>query len=173
MKKEMQIEQARYLMDRYDRYLQAVDLKANIIAVYHFTIIGSVVFNYDDLKVLLGGSGEASVLFQLATIGVIAVSLISIIFLLLTIFPFLKSNTRKGKNHESLIFFKSVHEMGQKNFELKFSKQEDDDMIEDYRIQLFNLASGLSRKFKYLSTAGKISFLHLLIGIVLIIVELL
>lgn len=172
MKLEKQIEQARYQMDRYDRLLQMVDLKGNVIAVYHFTLIGSIVFNYGELKSLLNVTYDGNDSFFWVALAVILISLSSLIFIFLAIFPFLGSTTKKGKEHKSLIFFKSVYEMGQADFESKFSEQEEENLITDYKIQLFNLAKGLSAKFNNVRIAGHICYLHLLVGVILIIMKL-
>jgi hypothetical protein len=168
---EKQTEQARYLMDRYDRLLQMVDLKGNIIAIYHFTIIGAIVFNYEDLKKLLNVPCTSIDLFFWIVLGVIMVSLASLLFIFLAIFPFLESKTKKGKDQTSLIFFKAVYEMGQRDFELDFSKQNEEELIADYKTQLFNLAKGLSIKFANIKMAGHICYLHLLVGLILIVIK--
>jgi hypothetical protein len=173
MSTEKQIEQARYVMDRYDRLLQMVDLKGNILAIYHFTMIGALVFNYDDLKGLLNVTCNGVDVFFWVVLSVIAVSLVSLLFILLAIFPFLESKTKKGKDHKSLIFFKAVYEMGQKDFEKDFSNQSEEELIADYKAQLFNLAKGLTTKFANIKTAGHICYLHLLIGLMLLIIKIL
>jgi hypothetical protein len=173
MKIERQIEQARYLIDRYDRLLQMVDIKGNIIAIYHFTIIGAIVFNYDDLKILLNVLINDVDIFFWLVLSVILISLASLLFIFLAIFPFLESKTKKGKDHKSLIFFKAVCEMGQKNFETEFSNQSEEDLVADYKAQIFNIAKGLSMKFVNIKRAGHVSYLHLLVGVILIIIKIL
>jgi hypothetical protein len=173
MNTEKQLEQVRYLMDRYDRLLQMVDIKGNIIAIYHFTIIGAIIFNYDNLKSLLSIKfGDTDIFFWLV-VSVIVISLTSLLFIFLAIFPFLESKTKKGKDHKSLIFFNAVYEMGQKDFEADFSKQSEEELVADYKAQVFNISKGLSLKFGNIKIAGHISYLHLLVGLILIIIKIL
>lgn len=173
MNTEKQIEQARYLMDRYDRLLQMVDIKGNIIAIYHFTIIGAIVFNYDDLKRLLNAMSNGVDIFFWLVLSITLISLASLVFIFLAIFPFLESKTKKGNEHESLIFFKTVYEMGQKKFETEFSKQNEEELAADYKAQVFNIARGLTSKFDNIKIAGYICYLHLLVSLILIIIKVL
>lgn len=168
MNSEKQIEQARYLMERYDRLIQMVDLKGNIIAIYHFTLIGAIVFNYDDVKKLLNVTYNGLDVFHWLVLSVILISLGALLFIFFAIFPFLESKTKKGKDHKSLIFFKAIYDMGQKEFQADFSNQTEEGLAADYRAQLFNLAKGLAMKFSNIMIAGRISYLHLLVGLILI-----
>jgi hypothetical protein len=63
--------------------------------------------------------------------------------------------------------------MGQKDFETEFSKQSEEELVADYKAQLFNIAKGLSMKFANIKIAGHISYLHLLVGLILIILKIL
>ncbi len=178
MNKEDQLTQAKFLIDRYDKYLQVVDIKGNFLMAYHFFIVGGILLNYDNLNALFNNEGiywNWNVFKLVATLTIIN-SLASVYFILRAVYPFLKSKTSsKSKNSEikSLIYFGDVSTKKSETYIEELKNQSKKNNLKDVQEQAHALSVALTQKFKNIKTAGRLCYFHFVLAVLSIIYKLL
>lgn len=174
MKIERQIEQARYVIDRYDRYLQVIDIKGNFLMAYHFFIVGGLLINYADLQKSFGLCNTDIKLFKVLVLATCIISLVSLVIILLAVYPFLRANSKapsgkKKKEKMSLIFFGSVATMTFDKFYEQQTTRDEKELLKDFYSQSHTLAHALKRKFERIKYAGLLCYLHVFPAVIAII----
>ncbi len=160
------IEQIKFVIDRYDVYIESTQSKSNLYLALNTAILGGTL-------TLLTSSGASSfghaIIFTLGLVGLL--SLGSIILTLLAVTPYLDSDSGKGK---SVIFFKDVANTPYKDFHESFEDLKDGKLIKDLTCQAHSLAKGLKGKYGMLMYAGRlliIEFVLLFACIILFITQ--
>lgn len=183
MNKTDQIEQAKFLIGRYDSYFSVANIKGYYLMAYQFFILGTVVLNSNMLEALFSEADLSLCLYRWCVILIVGTSLLSITFVLISIFPFLQGSSFPRKKYHikgkkkyvdtdegySMIFFKSISSFKVEAFKSQFVKQTSAEMVEDYMNQVHSLSKGLSRKFKFLRYAGAMIYIHVALSFLLLI----
>lgn len=150
----MEKERLKYCIERFDSYFDSVNNKSNIVLGLCTLILGSLITGIPLVNEKIHFNTFVKIYYGL----LIGLSLFSMLLLILTSIPHLKSN---GK---SVHFFKSISEMGKSNFIIKSEKITKESELKDLRKQVYYLANGLSIKFKRLKIALVVLCIQMLLS---------
>jgi hypothetical protein len=162
------IEQIKFIIGRYDTYIESTQTKSNLYLALNTAILGGIITLLAALKIEDIGTAIIIILGFIALL-----CLISITFTLLAITPYLKSVSKKSN---SVVFFQDVSEMVYDEYYEKIEKISDSKMYKDLTCQSYSLAKGLKAKYNKLMYAGRIiilEFLCLFICVILLISKIL
>ncbi|SFE52259.1 Pycsar system effector family protein [Spirosoma endophyticum] len=148
MSDEELIEQARFIIGRYDHYYESVNTKGNLYLAINAILIGGIASSYSFLEQKLKFTSA----HNLVIAGVVILCAFSLGFTILAINPFTRSSSHPG--NVSLIFFGQVASLEYRYFARKFRKRSASLHLQDMLRQMHILSIGLSRKFKRLNYAG-------------------
>jgi hypothetical protein len=148
METHQKIEQARYLINRFDHYNDSINNKGAFYLSINTFIFGGLCVGYVTYCEKL----KQSVVFYPWVIGVAAIlltcCLASIFCTIVAITPYLKDN-HVNDDQPSLIYFGGISRYVCNDFLSKFSSQSEASMLTDCARQTHSLAKGLTRKFKW------------------------
>lgn len=160
----------RLILQRIDNFINSINTKGALIVAFNTLICGNIVAKYSDFKYLIEHN-QYPWIIQICLILIILVSLVSVFFVGLAVFPFLKSGNSSSEKYHSHIFFNSISEF--KTVE-KFLKSCDsytvESSLEDLKRQIYILSKGLKKKFKYIGWSMILFVLNLIIFFVLILI---
>lgn len=140
----MEKERLLLCISRYDHYYDSVNNKSNVLLSLGIFIVGGLVATYPSVmeKVVCNNWLH----FLMGTL--IALGVANLLILTWTSLPFLTSNKT------SLIYFGSIAGMPINDFVSRSSARTPDEELQDLRLQVHSLASGLRSKFKRIRIAG-------------------
>src|SRR5690606_32664837 len=110
--------------------------------------------------------------YKIAVLVVFILGVGSLVIVLLVIFPFLKSGNSSPDRYHSLIYFGSVNMFDDAlKYREALNTVEHQDFTDDLANQAFQLATGLRRKYRFLSWATALIFIQLglVLGILIVI----
>jgi hypothetical protein len=155
----MNIEHCRFSISRYDGYYDSINNKANVFLAINIFLIGGLFASLALLPNYLNIYSGAAFWILI----MLALNIASTLFTLIAIIPYSKTDGN------SLVYFGDIAEMKPSTFLKKFSAQQESELCEDLKKQIFYLAKGLGKKFKNLRIAGQLLFIEAIILIPLII----
>lgn len=141
---DIKIELLKKNIERFDHYISTTNTKSSIILAFNGIIVGSIFFKYD---VLIKMFEEPIWCLYSANILLIALgisSIISAVFAFRVINPFLESG--HNENYRSILFFKSIYEMGYEKYNQIIDNINNENLIHDLKKQSFQLARGMTNK---------------------------
>lgn len=141
------IEMLKYNISRFDHYYASVNFKSSFLVLGNITILGFLL-------------SENSISFYTGLIMFLI--LISLVFVLLAINPYLKQY--QGSN--SVLYFGDIAN-SESIFKNKVGTLSEEEYILDLKEQVYVLAIGLKKKFSYLN----VSIIVLTLNIVLLFVK--
>ena len=151
----MEKERLEFTINRFDHYYESVNNKANVVLGISTLIVGGLVAFYPTMsKGFDIGFWTYFIYFTMIGVGILI-----ILILIFASIPFLK------KSSDSLIYFKAISEMSQLNFVKKSEERTKDEEYLDLRHQTYDLASGLTAKFKKLRVVFILLVIQLIIAI--------
>lgn len=152
------IENVKFIIDRFDVYMESTQTKSNLYLALNTAILGGII-------TLAASSKPEDVtffsVFVLSSIAFLAVASITITLIAIT--PYLKSASDKS---ESVVFFQDVRNSTFDQYENKIKEMSEKNFLKDLTCQAYSLAGGLQLKYKKLFYAGRliiIEFILLLI----------
>ena len=146
-------DQSKFIMLRYDNYINGVNTKGNFLLVFNTFFAGLITANYNSI-ILKVASPCGIIVFKVLLVLFLICALIAIVKIFQAVYPFLKSGNSSKDAYHSLIFFQSVSEFeSSKAYREKFEAQKEEDLHSDLVNQSYELAVGLKKKFKYISDA--------------------
>lgn len=145
LSKNEKIDVLKYNISRFDHYYASVNFKSSFLVIGNITILGVILSSQDKL--------DNYILY--VHLLLIASSLI---FVLLAIRPYLKSN----KTDISVIFFEEIANSTKEKYSEKIKLLTQRKYIKDLNDQTYFLAKGLQRKFLYLNIAT-VSFIFTIV----------
>lgn len=148
MTNQEKYEHARFAIDRYDHYYDAVNNKGAFYIGLNTFMLGGLFAGFISLEELM----EKPAYLWIMLILFAGCSLMSSILTVIAIHPFVNTSRKKGKR--SLIFFASVAQYDQENFVEAFMQQDNSRITKDTVSQMWHLSKGLTRKFRLLKFAG-------------------
>lgn len=137
------------VLDRIDFYTNTVNVKAGFIIAFNTFILGSVGFKYSTLINSFNCKNIKLIITFILLVIVFGVGM-SIYKTFKAVYPFLDSGS-EDSSYKSLLFFKSIDQMGEQNFFDKLEDLNDDILEKDFKKQTYILSHGLSEKFEYIS----------------------
>lgn len=134
MKNEQKIEMLKYNISRFDHYYASVNFKSSFLVIGNITLLGFLFTILSDINICL-------------FIAHVLVTILSLIFVLLAIKPYLKSYDK----NTSLIFFNDIANMKGDEFKDKINTLTEESYVTDLKEQVYALSKGLEKKFSNLN----------------------
>ena len=164
MKKEK--EHSKFIIQRFDQYIAAANIKGNFLLAFNTFLCGIVVANYNELLKLV--SSDVDYILNGLIITLILCALISTGYIVAAVYPFFRSGKSSKEKYHSLIFFKTISEYtDDQEFMERFQEQKDEDVHSDLARQAYWLSKGLADKYDRLAIAMGGVFVQLLIILIL------
>lgn len=139
-------------LKRYDGYIATVNFRCGLIASFSAAVFGGVLLKADGL-LALSDSRNYMLALMLATLAILA--LLSIYWVVRTIWPDLSSNT-SGSDKPSLLFFGSVAQSYTVSEYVAAARARTiDDLEVDLAVQVHEVAQITLKKFELVAKAAK------------------
>lgn len=134
LKSKQKIEMLKYNISRFDHYYASVNFKSSFLVIGNITLLGFLFTTLSDINICL-------------FIAHVLVTILSLIFVLLAIKPYLKSYDK----NTSLIFFNDIANMKGDEFKDKINTLTEESYVTDLKEQVYALSKGLEKKFSNLN----------------------
>ncbi|MGJ0302836.1 DUF5706 domain-containing protein [Aliarcobacter cryaerophilus] len=134
MESKQKIEMLKYNISRFDHYYASVNFKSSFLVIGNITLLGFLFTTLSDINICL-------------FIAHVLVTILSLIFVLLAIKPYLKSYDK----NTSLIFFNDIANMKGDEFKDKINTLTEESYVTDLKEQVYALSKGLEKKFSNLN----------------------
>ncbi|HEX9980771.1 MAG TPA: Pycsar system effector family protein [Flavobacterium sp.] len=142
------IEHLKFIIGRFDNYIESTQAKANLYLALNTAILAGII------TLLTTQKPDDRDMYVKVVLGFTALlALVSITVTLLAITPYLKSISIKGN---SMMFFEEVKNMSYEEYHDKIEKISEAKFLKDLSCQAYSLASGLVSKYRNLMVAGRI-----------------
>lgn len=153
-------EQLKFIMQRFDTYISGANTKGAFLLAFNTFLCGGLLTNYATLTGLVGSA--LATYLKVGIFLLIAAGIVSLVIVLLAVYPFLKSGNSSTDKYHSLIYFGSVSafDTPEKYIEA-LKKQEEADVYADLSKQIHQLSKALRKKYRQLEWATKIIFFQL------------
>jgi hypothetical protein len=158
---DKQTENTKFIIQRFDNYISGANVKGNFLLAFNTFLTGGVIANYTKLSELIVNSCGLVILNVVLCLLIIA-SIITTVFVINAVYPYLiTGNSRKDKYH-SHIFFNSVSEFESDNkYHESLSNLTDEEFNRDLSLQAYQLSKSLNRKYGNLKWAMRIVYIEL------------
>lgn len=171
---ENQTANTKYIISRFDNYISGANVKGNFLLAFNSFLTGGVIAYYPIMIDLIKEDNKiGELLLNIVLCLLIITSIITTLFVIRAVYPFLLSaNSSKDKYH-SHIFFNSVAEFeSHKAYHDSLNKLTESEFERDLSHQAFQLANGLKSKYHNLKWAMQFVYFELffIFSIILIIV---
>ncbi len=159
---EKRVDNTKFIIQRFDNLIAATNAKGNFLLAFNTFVTGFVIGNYSELKLMT--TERCGIVFLNITITALVISsIITTLFVILAIYPFLKTGNSTEDNYHSHIFFNSVSEFrNDKEYYDSFMELKGSDFEKDLIIQIYQLSKGLNTKYKMLKNAMLFVYFELL-----------
>ena len=134
LESKQKIEILKYNISRFDHYYASVNFKSSFLVIGNITLLGFLFTTLSDINICL-------------FIAHVLVTILSLIFVLLAIKPYLKSYDK----NTSLIFFNDIANMKGDEFKDKINTLTEESYVTDLKEQVYALSKGLEKKFSNLN----------------------
>lgn len=166
---EKQTDNTKFIIQRYDNYISGANVKGNFLLAFNAFITGGVIANYSKMTDLIANQCGITLL-NIVLCSLIIASIITTVFVINAVYPFLSSGNSSKDNYHSHIFFNSVSEFeSEKEYYDSFSKLSDNDFERDLSHQAHQLSKGLKDKYNNLKWAMRFVYFELICILSLII----
>jgi hypothetical protein len=152
MDSKSKIDHCRYLIGRYDQYMDGVNSKVAFYLGINTFILGGICVGYNSCKDCPHTTTYSILL--VVTGGLLLCCLGSILFTIRAVAPYLKDNDNND-DKTSLLFFGGIAKYNSNDFQLRFNSQDEESLLTDFIRQTHSMAKGLNKKFQHLKTAAQ------------------
>jgi len=169
---DKQTDNTKFIIQRYDNYISGANVKGNFLLAFNTFLTGGVIANYSKMIELITDNCGATLL-NITLCCLIISSIVTTVFVINAVYPYLISGNSSKDNFHSHIFFNSVSEFeSDKAYHDSLSKLTDNEFERDLSHQAFQLANGLKSKYHNLKWAMRFVYFELfcIFSIMLIIV---
>lgn len=142
-------EHARFIIERFDHYYDAVNAKGSFYIGLNTFIFGGICVGYLGLHTKVIADNSLWLLFT----GLIVCNVLSTYFTIMALMPFLKDGEQE-QLLPSLIYFGGITRYELPYYKEKFNELNDEGMLDELIQQAHCLAKGLDGKYKKLKYAG-------------------
>lgn len=153
-----------FLVSRYDHYYDSVNNKGMFYLTFNSFLLSGICGSYIALKAII----NASVTLHSLVIILFVTTVLSSVYTILSINPFLKKCISSSNTFYSLMFFGDVAKKSNEEFIQKTLHRSEMDHCIDLLTQTHTLATGLNKKFERLVTAGNLILVELILFIIII-----
>jgi len=171
MKEISEVEQSRYVLSRFDHYIEGANSKGNFLLAFSAFLFGFIVTNFNDIVEFNNFSGKnwiTGLLIVILVFGIISIGLT-----IAAVFPFLKTNNSTSKKYHSLVFFNSIAEMNEEDFLIQYKEQKDKKVCKDMAMQIYAISKGLKTKYNRISWSIGFVFIQLILLLLIILIKIL
>jgi hypothetical protein len=145
----------KFIIQRFDSYYNASNTKGSFFMGFSTFLCGALIASYKNLVTLIDPNRHSAVtMFNVLTIILIFLCLVSIIIVCIAIKPYLSSGNSSKEKYHSMIFFGSISEYDIEDFAKKAKTYTQEELQEDLSKQACILAKGLSKKYNLLFWAS-------------------
>jgi len=169
MKETNEIEQSRYVLNRFDHYIEGANSKGNFLLAFSAFLFGFIVTSFNDIIAFNNGKAENWTIVIL--IGILVIGILSIGFTIAAVFPFLKTNNSSSKKYHSLVFFNSIADMNEEDFLTQYKEQKDKKVCKDIAKQIYAISKGLKTKYNRIRWSIRMVFVQLVLLLIIIIIK--
>lgn len=142
------IEHVKFIISRYDIYIESTQNKSNLYLALNTAIIAGII------TLVSANKQEQLSPINLIVLGLVSMlAVMSITLTLIAINPYLKSASKKSN---SIIFFNEVSSYDFEQYAKKVDDISDKKLLKDLNCQAFSLATALKGKYQKLYYAGRI-----------------
>ena len=169
---EKHTDNTKFIIQRYDNYISGANVKGNFLLAFNTFLTGGAIANYSKMIELITENCGITLL-NIALCSLIISSIVTTVFVINAVYPYLKSSNSSKDNYHSHIFFNSVSEFeSDKTYHDSLCKITDSEFERDLSHQAFQLAKGLKSKYNNLKWAIRFVYFELfvILSIILIIV---
>lgn len=163
------IEQLRYVLNRFDHYLEGANSKGNFLLAFSGFLFGFIASNFNEIVALNDESFNK--LTTCLLIIILILGLVSIGFTIVAVSPFLKNNNSSRKKYHSLIFFNSIAQMEEKEFIKNYEGQREKDISRDMAKQIHAISKGLQSKYFKIEWSLKLLIIQLILILCIILTK--
>lgn len=162
----MNKEELQFTINRFDSYYESANNKGNFYIGYNIFVLGGLISLKKEFNELLKNDTTLTTLCLILTF----LSCLSIVYILLSSLPFLKSGN--NETYKSLYFFGSISKMTFREYKQNIESNNEEKTHNDLLNQSYQLSKGLNDKFQYLKYAGLSMLLQIaiLMSIIFIII---
>jgi hypothetical protein len=171
MERKEQVEHSRYLLNRFDHYIEGANSKGNFLLAFSAFLFGFIINSFKSIVEFNDSNAMSFTIVLLLMILVIG--LVSIGFTIAAVFPYLKTNNSSSKKYHSLVFFRSIADMDEKIFLKQYKNQDDKKVSKDMAKQIYAISKGLKTKYFRISWAIRLVFAQLVMLLLIIIIKVL
>jgi len=169
MDKTTELENSRYVLDRFDHYIEGANSKGNFLLAFSAFLFGFIVTSFESIVAFDNCAAKNWVIGLL--VAILILGLASTALTIAAVFPYLKTNNSSSKKYHSLVFFNSIAEMEEENFMQEYSQQKTKKICKDMAKQIHAISKGLKTKYIRLSWAIVLVFVQLFLSLVIIIIK--
>jgi hypothetical protein len=169
MKEIKEIEQSRYVLNRFDHYIEGANSKGNFLLAFSAFLFGFIVTSFNNIVEFSNCKAQSwstGLLILILILGII-----SIAFTIAAVFPFLKTNNSSSKKYHSLVFFNSIADMNEEDFLTQYKEQKDKKVCKDIAKQIYAISKGLKTKYSRISWSIRLVFIQLILLLIIIIIK--
>jgi hypothetical protein len=166
-----EIDQSRYVLNRFDHYIEGANSKGNFLLAFSAFLFGFIVTSFNNIIELSNCKAENWTTGLL--VGILVIGIISIGFTIAAVFPFLKTNNSSSKKYHSLVFFNSIADMKEEDFLTQHKEQKDKKICKDISKQIYAISKGLKTKYNRISWSIRLIFIQLFLLLTIIIIKVL
>lgn len=159
-----QIDITQFNISRYDNYYDSVNNKGMFYLTFNTFILSGMCASFITLK----PSINSNIIIYILLIIILITCTISIIYTIISLNPFLKSNYLNTSSRKSLLFFGDVASISANEYVDSCKNQTRNELLEDLINQNHALANGLNMKFKRLKCAGDLILVQFFFVLVII-----
>ena len=148
------------VVQRFDEYLRAADVKATVVATFDLFIISTALLRLDGLEI---PHAEAALLTRMLAYTAMALFLIaaagafaSLVSIAAAVKPFLDSPERPGLYHSVLFFGHVARDLDASDYRARIAQLDEQVLLEDLGAQAHALAKGANRKYQRLGQATRL-----------------
>lgn len=166
---EKQTEHTKFIIQRYDNYISGANVKGNFLLAFNTFLTGGAIANYLKMTELIANNCGL-ILLNIILCLLIMGSIVTTVFVINGVYPYLNSGNSSKDKYHSHIFFKSVSEFeNDQIYHESLNKLSDTDFDKDLSHQAYQLSKGLKAKYQNLKWAMKFVYFELICIFLLII----
>jgi len=147
------------IIERFDSYFSGINNKGSFLLAFNTFLIGVFFVGYNDLLGII--ACYEKLIFNVLMGLIMTSSIISMIFTIIAIIPYLKS--AKISNEKSNWFFNDIATEEKDLFIERINNTTSEQQILDLNNQIFELAKGLRKKHRLIKIALIINFIEVVL----------
>ena len=167
---EKKNENLKYILTRFDNYINASNVKGTFIISLNTFIIGVILVNKNTIADLFCCNQNLLNIFNVILFLICLSGLGIIFFAIKALFPYMNSGNEIDEVYHSHIYFGSISKFENKQkFLESFNNLIDPDFEKDLEYQIYTISKGLKKKYEFLNKAMYILYFELVLFLLIFI----